>query len=144
MSLFFAQNKLYDPHFQFSTVITHDVGELHEEYQQVADKILINNSFMASDEQLLTEEEILKAINQYLQQIGLEDYVHVQFSTECLSRTSVIYFKNKIVLKLRLPVKHTKTSLEGTLNHEIGTHVVRYLNHKENSERKPTKQSKIF
>ena len=32
MSLFFAQNKQYNPHFQFSTVVTHDVGELHTDY----------------------------------------------------------------------------------------------------------------
>ena len=61
-----------------------------------------------------------------------------------MSRTSVSFYKNKVVLKIRTPLSYTKVNLEGVLNHEIGTHVIRTLNHKENCVRKPSKQGKII
>ena len=39
-------------------------------------------------------------------------------------------FKNKIVLKVRTPLSYTKINLEGVLHHEVGTHIIRTLNHK--------------
>ena len=63
---------------------------------------------------------------------------------ECLSRTSVSYFKNKAVLKIRTPLSYTSVNLEGVLNHEIGTHILRMLNHKENCVRKPSDKGKII
>ena len=40
------------------------------------------------------------------------------------------FFKDKIIMKVRTPLSYTKINLEGVLNHEIGTHVIRSLNHK--------------
>ena len=48
------------------------------------------------------------------------------------------FFASKAVLKVRTPLEYNKVSLEGVLNHEIGTHLLRRLNHKENCVRKPT------
>ena len=45
---------------------------------------------------------------------------------------------------MRLPLQYNKVSLEGALNHEIGTHVIRRLNHKENCVRKPSPEGKLI
>jgi hypothetical protein len=58
------------------------------------------------------------------------EYVEVKMEYECLSRTSVSFFKNKAVLKVRTPLSYTNVILEGVLNHEVGTHILRTLNHK--------------
>lgn len=63
---------------------------------------------------------------------------------ECLSRTSISFFKNKAVLKVRIPLSYTRINLEGVLNHEVGTHVIRTLNHKENCVRKPSEKGKLI
>jgi hypothetical protein len=58
-------------------VVTSEVGELHEEYEQIAHKILVNNDFKPSSEPVLSEEEIMNTIHAYLEKIGLENYVEV-------------------------------------------------------------------
>lgn len=62
--------------------------------------------------------------------MGLNDYVEVKLEFNTLSRTTVGFFKDRAVLKLRTPLEYTKVSMEGVLNHEVGTHILRRLNHK--------------
>lgn len=47
-------------------------------------------------------------------------------------------------MKIRTPLEYNLINLEGVLNHEIGTHVVRRLNHKENCVRKPSEKGKLI
>ena len=61
-----------------------------------------------------------------------------------MSRTSVSFYKNKVILKIRTPISYTNINLEGVLNHEIGTHIIRKLNHKENCVRKPSEKGKVI
>ena len=61
-----------------------------------------------------------------------------------MSRTSVSFFKERVVLKLRVPLEYNKVSLMGALNHEVGTHILRRLNHKDNCVRKPTPRGKLI
>jgi hypothetical protein len=56
--------------------------------------------------------------------------VEVKLEFNTLSRTTVGFFKDRAVLKLRTPLEYTKVSMEGVLNHEVGTHILRRLNHK--------------
>lgn len=62
----------------------------------------------------------------------------------CLSRTSIGFFKEKAVLKLRTPLEYDVVSLEGVLNHEVGTHILRRLNHKDNCIRRPSEKGKLI
>ena len=47
-------------------------------------------------------------------------------------------------MKIRTPLEYNLINLEGVLNHEIGTHVVRRRNHKENCVRKPSEKVKLI
>lgn len=70
--------------------------------------------------------------------------MEIRFEPNCLSRTSVSFFKEKAVLKIRTPLSYNRLNLEGVLNHEVGTHILRRLNHKENCVRKPTERGKLI
>ena len=52
----------------------------------------------------MEEAEVLKTIKDYLDELGLADYVEVKFEANCLPRTSVAFFKDSAVLKIRLPL----------------------------------------
>jgi len=49
--------------------------------------------------------------------LGLSDYVELKFENNCLSRTSVAFYKEKAVIKIRTPLEYNKVNLEGVLNH---------------------------
>lgn len=83
-------------------------------------------------------------MEKYLEQLGLNEYVEIKLEANCLSRTTVGFFKDKAVLKLRTPLEYNRVSLEGVLHHEVGTHILRRLNHKENCVRKPSEEGKLI
>jgi hypothetical protein len=92
----------------------------------------------------LGESEVLETVEKYLEQLGLNEYVEIKLETNILSRTTVGFFKDKAVLKLRTPLEYNRVSLEGVLHHEVGTHILRRLNHKENCVRKPSEEGKLI
>lgn len=47
-------------------------------------------------------------------------------------------------MKIRTPLSYTKINLEGVLHHEVSTHILRTLNHRENCIRKPSERGKII
>ena len=80
-------------------------------------KILTNNKHEGHKLAILDEKEVMATIESYLQNLGLNEYVEIQLEANCLSRTSVSFYSNKAVLKLRTPLEYNKVSLEGVLNH---------------------------
>lgn len=92
----------------------------------------------------LNESEVREKVYEYLDSLGLKDYVELKMEFECLSRTSVVFYKNRVVLKMRTPLTYTPVNLEGVLNHEVGTHILRTLNHKGNCVRKPSEKGKVI
>ena len=90
---------------------------LSSEYQHIAVKILQNNKFTPHPLPILSQEEVTQTCMAYLEGLGLDEYVQLKFEPAMLSRTSVAFFKDRIVLKMRLPLEYNKVSLEGALNH---------------------------
>ena len=80
-------------------------------------KILKNAPAYPTHIPYLSEKEVREQIEQYLDELGLKDYVQIKMEFECLSRTSVAFFKDKILLKVRTPLSYTKINLQGVLNH---------------------------
>lgn len=111
-------------------MVSPEVLPVDIEHEQLALKILINNKYEGHILPLLNQEEVLAMIDEYLDSLGLGEYVEVRLEPDTLSRTTVGFFKERAVLKLRTPLEYTKISLEGVLNHEVGTHILRRLNHK--------------
>jgi len=80
-------------------------------------KILLNNKYESPALPVLTQQEVVAAIEQYLENLGLGEYVEIKFDSNCLSRTSISFYKDKAVLKIRTPLEYNKVSLEGVLHH---------------------------
>jgi hypothetical protein len=127
---FFEQGGEYSPHFLYKTVVYPEPIPLSEQFETLALKIIKSSPPLPVNPVLLSEEEVVTRIEDYLDVLGLKDYVEIKMEFECLSRTSVSFFKSKAVLKVRTPLSYTAVNLEGVLNHEVGTHILRTLNHK--------------
>lgn len=110
-------------------MVSPEVLPVDTEHEQLALKILVNNKYEGHTLPLLNQEEVMTMIDKYLEGLGLSDYVEVRLEPDTLSRTTVGFFKERAVLKLRTPLEYTQVSLEGVLNHEVGTHILRRLNH---------------
>lgn len=79
MTRFFEKNGEYNPHFCYKAIVSPEVIQLHTEYEDLANKILINNKHQISLLPVLSEEEVVKEIKQYLDKLGLEEYVEIKF-----------------------------------------------------------------
>jgi len=77
---------------------------------------------------LLTLEETIERFNAYIRAVGLEGLVELEFEEGCISRTRVRFTANRTVVIIRKPVEYTEETIEGVLNHEIGTHILRRTN----------------
>jgi hypothetical protein len=61
----------------------------------------------------------------------LKDEIVLEFSENMVANTCISHKKgNKSRIIFKIPTTHTKESILGTLNHEIGTHFVRRFNNK--------------
>lgn len=127
----------YNPQFEYpeniseEELLTH--GQVDFTYfdtaKSILDKVIKqydkeSKYIEAIEGKVLTKQEVETAIHDYLRELGLEDSMQLKFSREFLARTSV--HKNQI--SIRLPIDHREHSLQGVLNHEIGTHYLRNLN----------------
>lgn len=59
MSYFFQHKDTYNPHFEYKTVVAPQYNEIHQEYEEIANKILINDTYTPSNDPILTEEEVI-------------------------------------------------------------------------------------
>ncbi len=134
---FFASDTNYNPQFQYQKQISKvDLaiyGKARRSYAHLAKKI-INQ---AQREQLFLkdqqsnpnlDQELVKQITiDYLNNYSLADKYQIAFNHDFTSRFAVNFKENTI--KIRLPIVFTKESLKNTLNHELGTHILRQENY---------------
>lgn len=71
MERFFEKKGEYNPHFCYKTVVSPELIPLHTEYESYAHKILINNKFDSPVLPVLSQEQVVAAIEEYLDGLGL-------------------------------------------------------------------------
>lgn len=81
-----------------------------------------------SAEPYLSEEETLKRFISYFSALGLENKVEIELEEHSVSRTRVKFTNKRTIIVIRKPVEYTASTIEGVLNHEIGTHILRKRN----------------
>ena len=79
----------------------------------------------------LDREHSVEIIEEFLKQNRLENIVTLSFSSHFSARTALKRVGSNFVLQIRTPVQYREKSLRGMLNHEIGTHLFRWLNEME-------------
>ncbi len=134
---FFASNFTYNPQFTYNQPINQreliKYGQPKPLYLWLAKKIVkkfINSQnpiALQPPQDYLTQTEITELIQERLHYYQLEDTYHLLFSPEFVSRIAVNN-KNKTI-KIRLPVTVNRFEIEGTMRHEIDTHILRQVNY---------------
>lgn len=71
MERFFEKQGEYNPHFCYKTVVSPELIQLHTEFEGLAHKILINNKFDHPVLPVLTQEQVVKEVEEYLEKLGL-------------------------------------------------------------------------
>jgi len=134
---FFVKQANYNPQFQYQTKIKKSdldfYGKPRWRYISLAKKIVKQ----AQKEQLFLKDQKLNSnldqeishqlIVNYLDDYSLAEKYRVVFNKNFTSRFAVNFKENTI--KVRLPINFDQKSLENTLNHELGTHVLRQENY---------------
>jgi hypothetical protein len=134
----------YNPQFEYAEEIPTEKllrhGQVHEEYLPLATKILDNiielygkeSNFLdtAKGDQLNRDESTI-IIQEFLERNHLTNLVKLSFSSAYTARTALKRSSGTFTLQIRTPVVYRSNSLSGMLNHEIGTHLFRWLNEME-------------
>ena len=133
----FLFDPLYNPQFkyEFNDVeqainrYGHVSFEFFELAKKIIDKVIAQyrteSSYLDQIEgKILSKEDVLASIENYLSKLNLQNSMEVTFSKNFVARTSV--HLNQI--HVRLPIEHREKTLSSILNHEIGTHYLRNLN----------------
>ena len=71
-----------------------------------------------------------KIINDYLEALGIEELVSINFKENLMAPTSVTHDPKTGTsrMNIKLPCNYKKARLLGVLDHEIGTHFLRKYN----------------
>jgi hypothetical protein len=137
---FFANQK-YNPQFtyanNFSDEDIYRHGQLKTELVSMA-RMIIQQAMgdLGSAEKIaLLEGETLplskikQEIKKYLEKNEVTNRVQTRYSSKFTARTAVnINREQQCILKIRLPESYGAQALKPVLNHEIGTHIFRWLN----------------
>lgn len=134
---FFANNANYNPQFTYQTTIKQSdlnfYGKPRWRYSRLAKRIIkqAKKEKLFQKDQLSNEKLDTKAtsqiIEEYLADYSLNEKYQLVFDENFTSRFAV-NFKNHAI-KIRLPVTFSERKLINTLNHEIGTHILRQENY---------------
>lgn len=134
---FFAKGGDYNPQFQYQKKIPLSglayYGKARWKYSRLAKKIVNQaqkEQLFLKDQKLnsnLDQKNTQKAIINYLNDYSLADKYQVVFNERFTSRFAVNFREN--IIKIRLPINFSEKSLANTLNHELGTHVLRQENY---------------
>jgi len=131
---FFTDNN-YDPQFFYSNFISnkrlHKYGKPKQKYLELAQEILDKTYFDKNEDDLsklegkkLSASQIIYKINNYLNDYQLNEHIRIIKSKSFIARTMV----NNNRMLLRLPLEFREKELEGMLNHEVATHILRKIN----------------
>jgi hypothetical protein len=133
---FFAANFQYNPQFHYqrriqkSELLTY--GKPKFGYLLLARWILWRGrkqDFLNLTQENISKESLEKTIQQYLAEYHLEKIYQIKFSEHFTTRFSVNQTEKTI--KVRLPIIINPQRLQATLDHEIGTHVLRQINYEQ-------------
>lgn len=136
----------YNPQFSYqdeppTPQQLHKYGAVSPDLLPLAERILNTvlkeyeneESFVEEEGRKISREETTQRVQAYLEKCGLEDSIRISYSPKYIARTSVARKDGETELRIRLPIDYREHNLEPILNHEIGTHVYRWLN----EERQP-------
>ncbi len=129
----------FDPQFEYVREFTEDEllekGLPSERYLELANKILKKASetftpeeFEASRGEILSEEKVNTAIEDFLGVHKLDNRFELRWSADFVSIASVT---DDNVVKLRRPCSIHENDLLGLIYHEIGTHALRRINYQQ-------------
>lgn len=134
---FFAKQANYNPQFQYQKPIDisslNYYGKTNYCYAHLAKKIIkqAQKEKLFGQEQsqnnILSEQEAKNIAIAYLDDYALSDKYQIVFSKNFTSRFAVNFLENSI--KIRLPINFNQKRLINTLDHEVGTHVLRQENY---------------
>lgn len=143
--LFFASDCKENPVFQYSTKGVWrllDSYTVSEEYLKEARSILDNclaefgseDAFMQREGgALLTMEETQDAFDCYIKEMQLEGAVSLAFSEGAIAPSTIYHnaHSEKSRMVASLPLVYRQNRMRGILHHEIGTHLVRTYNERQ-------------
>ncbi len=132
----------YNPQFEYADEVP---SSLLEKYATYMDADLLDlaleimqrflKEFGSEDAMRELEGEIIsplqveKTIQAYLHQENLLDTVRIVQNSAFIARTSISTTPDeKVELKIRLPMEYRKNALPAILQHELGTHALRWVN----------------
>lgn len=137
----FLQNARYNPQFIYENPVsdhefsqyTHVSKDYLEKAKSILDSVIdlytSESAYrVAVEGRLLSQNEVEQKFQHYLEENNIRKQVKVEFTTSQLSRTYVERIDQQFIVKVRLPIDYRINAFMGTLHHEIGTHVVRWLN----------------
>lgn len=79
--------------------------------------------------ELLSLSETKALFDEHLSQNNTSNKLIIQYVNAQVARTNTSLTENdEIIMKIRLPIAYHKKSMQAVLDHEIGTHVFRWIN----------------
>jgi len=80
----------------------------------------------------LDQDETHDSITDYLQNLGVEEWISINFQKNQVAPTSVTHDPKtgKCKMNIKLPCEYREGRMMGVLDHEIGTHFLRKHNEK--------------
>jgi hypothetical protein len=136
----FLKDNSYQPQFQYGDVVAEEqlskYGLPNEEVATFSLDLLQKslNTYNSYEDMLALEGSILdqptteKIITTYLKDSSLSNKIEVQYLPRLVPRTAVNVFEEKCVLKIRVPVSYGEHIIQSVLDHEVGTHIFRWVN----------------
>lgn len=110
------------------------------QYLEIAKKILDSflkeygseSNYLDTEGRKLDQEETHKYIKDYLQALGVEEWISINFQKNQVAPTSVTHDPKtgKCKMNIKLPCEYREGRMIGVLDHEIGTHFLRKHNEK--------------
>lgn len=142
----FFSNNQYNPQFVYADVIDPKIlmyyGETNEALVEKAERLLIEylpyQKIKLTEKQLnsyLTQAEIQQTTENYLNRQGITNRYQIVWINDAIARCSI---KSHQIL-FRTGADYTELTLNGVLNHEIGTHALRRIN----DEKQPWHKHKL-
>ncbi len=136
---FFADHA-YNPQLEYSqppdpawlTKYPQVSPELLETAQRILQETMTEYGSLAAararEGALVPEVEVRARIAEYLALQKIDHELDVRFSPQFMARTGVNAENGRCLLKIKLPMLYQADSFQDVLDHEIGTHVFRWLN----------------
>lgn len=137
----FFNNRQYNPQFTYDVPIPPEWLERYPRVEttlwELATTIARDTTRRYPDTQalrsaegtLLNQNQVRATVSEYFTANGISpNQVTVVFSDQAVARTSVNIVHDRCVLTIKLPITYRSLSFQSVLDHEIGTHIFRWLN----------------